>query len=150
PLMAGQLSLASPGFYALGGYVAAVLSTRVLAAGDGPFPLGWLLGEMALAAAASGALAVLVGVPALRLRGIYLALATIAFVEILRVLSLTLEITGGAIGIFGIPSPSRPSSATCGSPGRCSSPPWPSPIGWSGSGSAAPSPPSGKTSWRPA
>jgi branched-chain amino acid transport system permease protein len=44
-------------------------------------------------------------VPALRLRGIYLALATIAFVEILRVLSLNLTITGGAVGIFGIPQP---------------------------------------------
>jgi branched-chain amino acid transport system permease protein len=50
-------------------------------------------------------LAVIVGVPALRLRGIYLALATIAFVEILRVVSLNLEITGGAVGIFGIPQP---------------------------------------------
>jgi branched-chain amino acid transport system permease protein len=39
------------------------------------------------------------------LRGIYLALATIGFVEILRVLSLNLEITGGAVGIFGIPQP---------------------------------------------
>ena len=45
----------------------------------------------------------LVGIPALRLRGIYLALATIAFVEIMRVLALNLTITGGAIGIFGIP-----------------------------------------------
>jgi branched-chain amino acid transport system permease protein len=52
---------------------------------------------------ASGLLALLVGIPALRLRGIYLALATIAFVEILRVLCLNLEITGGAIGIFGVP-----------------------------------------------
>lgn len=43
------------------------------------------------------------GIPALRLRGIYLALATIAFVEILRVVALNLQITGGAVGIFGIP-----------------------------------------------
>jgi branched-chain amino acid transport system permease protein len=105
PLMAGQLSLASPGFYALGGYIAAVISTRYAPAVDGPFPIWLLLAEMALAAVASGALAVLVGIPALRLRGIYLALATIAFVEILRVLSLNLEITGGAVGIFGIPQP---------------------------------------------
>ena len=48
-------------------------------------------------------LALVIGLPALRLRGIYLALATIAFVEILRVLCLNLEITGGAIGIFDIP-----------------------------------------------
>lgn len=105
PLMAGQLSLASPGFYALGGYIAAVMSTKYFPAVDGAFPIGRLLIEMLLAAVASGLLAVLVGVPALRLRGIYLALATIAFVEILRVLSLNLEITGGAVGIFGIPQP---------------------------------------------
>ncbi|MBC8075774.1 MAG: branched-chain amino acid ABC transporter permease [Chloroflexales bacterium] len=105
PLMAGQLSLASPGFYALGGYIAAVISTRYTPAADELFPVWLLLAEMALAAVASGVLAVIVGIPALRLRGIYLALATIAFVEIFRVLSLNLEITGGAVGIFGIPQP---------------------------------------------
>ena len=104
PLMAGQLSLASPGFYALGGYIAAIVGTVEFfapwrsALGWGIFPLEWLL-----AGVISGVLALLVGIPALRLRGIYLALATIAFVEILRVICLNLEITGGAIGIFGIP-----------------------------------------------
>ncbi|HEY0605750.1 MAG TPA: branched-chain amino acid ABC transporter permease [Herpetosiphonaceae bacterium] len=104
PLMAGQLSLASPGFYALGGYIAAVMSTKYFIV-TGPFPVLYLLAEMAAAGLACGALALVVGIPALRLRGIYLALATIAFVEILRVLSLNLEITGGAVGIFGIPQP---------------------------------------------
>ena len=104
PLQAGQLSLASPGFYALGGYVAAIMLTNPAfgglrdALGNGVFPLTWLV-----AAVLSGLLGLVVGVPALRLRGIYLALATIAFVEILRVVSLNLSITGGAIGIFGIP-----------------------------------------------
>lgn len=60
---------------------------------------------MIVAAGASGLLALLIGLPALRLRGIYLALATIAFVEVLRVLSLNLDITGKAIGIFDIPQP---------------------------------------------
>lgn len=105
PLMAGQLSLASPGFYALGGYIAAIMSTRVFPTPNGLFPVRLLLVEMAIAGLASGVLAIVVGIPALRLRGIYLALATIAFVEILRVLSLNLEITGGAVGIFGIPQP---------------------------------------------
>jgi branched-chain amino acid transport system permease protein len=104
PLMSGQLSLASPGFYALGGYVAAIMGTIEFFApwrdtlGWVIFPLEWLA-----AGILSGLLAVLVGIPALRLRGIYLALATIAFVEILRVIALNLEITGGAIGIFGVP-----------------------------------------------
>lgn len=106
PLQAGQLSLASPGFYALGGYTAAVMLTNPAfaglreALGGGIFPLTWVV-----AALLAGVLGVVVGVPALRLRGIYLALATIAFVEILRVISLNLTITGGAIGIFGIPQP---------------------------------------------
>lgn len=104
PLMSGQLSLASPGFYALGGYIAAIMGTADLFApwreslGRMIFPVEWLF-----AGVASALLALLVGIPALRLRGVYLALATIAFVEILRVLCLNLEITGGAIGIFGIP-----------------------------------------------
>ena len=58
-----------------------------------------------MAALASAVLGLIVGVPALRLRGIFLALATIAFVEILRVVSLNLDVTGGAIGIFGVPQP---------------------------------------------
>ena len=104
PLQAGQLSLATPGFYAVGGYVAAILLTNPAfgawrdSLGALMFPVTWLL-----AALICGVLGVLVGIPALRLRGIYLALATIAFVEILRVVSLNLGITGGAVGIFGIP-----------------------------------------------
>lgn len=104
PLMAGQLSLASPGFYALGGYIAAIILTNPSFAGlrgslgGWVYPLTWLLAGLACAL-----LGVIVGLPALRLRGIYLALATIAFVEILRVVALNLDITGGAVGLFGIP-----------------------------------------------
>src|SRR6185369_6081354 len=83
PLMAGQLSLASPGFYALGGYIAAVIGTDDRFAplrdslGNWVFPLEWLAAGLA-----SALLALLVGVP---------------------VLCLNLTITGGAIGIFGVP-----------------------------------------------
>src|SRR4028118_1916222 len=105
PLMAGQLSLATPGFYALGGYIAAILSTQVFKFTGSLFPVPFLLLEMLIAAGVSGVLAIALGIPVLRLRGIYLAIATIAFVEILRVLALNLDITGGAVGIFGIPQP---------------------------------------------
>ncbi|MHA0033547.1 branched-chain amino acid ABC transporter permease [Deinococcus sp. PESE-13] len=104
PLQAGQLSLATPGFYALGGYVAAILLTNPAFAGlrdtlgNGMFPLTWLA-----AALLCGVLGLSLGIPALRLRGIYLALATIAFVQIMQILALNLGITGGAIGIFAIP-----------------------------------------------
>jgi branched-chain amino acid transport system permease protein len=105
PLMAGQLSLATPGFYALGGYIAAIASTKILTTTTGALPIWWVLLEMLLAGLVSGILAVILGIPVLRLRGIYLAIATIAFVEILRVVSLNLDITGGAVGIFAIPQP---------------------------------------------
>jgi branched-chain amino acid transport system permease protein len=105
PLMAGQLSLASPGFYAIGGYIAAILSTKVFPTTDNLFPIPLLLLEMLIAGVVSGLMGVAVGIPALRLRGIYLALATIAFVEVLRVIALNVEITGGAVGIFAIPQP---------------------------------------------
>ena len=58
PLMAGQLSLASPGFYALGGYIGAILATRVFTGGSGLYPVKWVLLEMAVGGLASGALAV--------------------------------------------------------------------------------------------
>src|SRR5438094_3350844 len=104
PLLAGQLSLASPGFYALGGYIAAVFATRVFPT-EGRYGVGLVLLEMLIAGLACGLLAIVVGLAALRLSGIYLALATIAFVEVLRVVALNLRVTGQAIGIFQIPQP---------------------------------------------
>ncbi len=106
PLMAGQLSLASPGFYAVGGYIAAILSTTIFTTPASKlFPVPLLLVEMLIAGFVCALLGFAVGIPVLRLRGIYLAIATIAFVEVLRVISLNLEITGGAIGIPNIPQP---------------------------------------------
>jgi len=106
PLMAGQLSLASIGFYSLGGYIAAIMGTSPLFAawreilGVALYPVEWLIAMLA-----SVLLGLLVGIPALRLRGIYLALATIAFVQVLNVVVLILDVTGGAVGLFGIPQP---------------------------------------------
>ncbi|MFM8259876.1 MAG: branched-chain amino acid ABC transporter permease [Vulcanococcus sp.] len=108
PLAAGQLSLATPAFYAVGGTLAALLSTRWRALGAtaaGGFPVPSLLLELLLGALLAGVLALLVGRLVLRLRGIYLAIATIALVEIVRVAILNLPFTGGAIGIFSIPQP---------------------------------------------
>ena len=95
--LAGQISLGHAGFYAIGAYTCAVLTTR----------LGWdfwlalpLAG--ALAAAAGGVLAV----PALRVRGPYLAMVTIAFGFVVEQSAAELrELTGGWNGIMGIPRP---------------------------------------------
>jgi branched-chain amino acid transport system permease protein len=108
PLAAGQLSLATPAFYAVGGTLAALLSTRwsVLGAADnGTFPWSSFGIEVVLGGLLAGAMALVVGSLVLRLQGIYLAIATIALVEIVRVAILNLPFTGGAIGIFGIPQP---------------------------------------------
>ncbi len=105
PLMAGQLSLASPGFYGLGGYISAILSTTILRQTNRMFPIHLLLLEILITTVVSGLLGIAVGIPVLRLRGIYLAIATIAFVEVLRVIATNLEITGGGTGIPGIPQP---------------------------------------------
>ena len=107
PLRCGQLSLATPGFYAIGGTLAALLSTRVAALGgaDPLYPLSSVLLEMLLAGLLAGVLAAGIGRVVLRLRGVYLAIATIALVEILRVTTLNQESLGGAVGIFGIPQP---------------------------------------------
>jgi branched-chain amino acid transport system permease protein len=61
--------------------------------------------ELLLGGLLAALLALLVGRLVLRLRGIYLAIATIALVEIVRVAILNLPFTGGAVGIFGIPQP---------------------------------------------
>jgi branched-chain amino acid transport system permease protein len=103
PMAAGQLSLATPAFYAMGGTLAALMATH--ADHQGTISLGAVLWEMVVAGALTAALAALVGLPVLRLRGIYLAIATIALVEIVRVAILNLPFTGGATGIFGIPQP---------------------------------------------
>lgn len=107
PLRCGQLSLATPGFYAIGGTLAALLSTRVPALGGSAptYPISSLLLEMLLAAVLCGVIACAIGALVLRLRGVYLAIATIALVEILRVTTLNQDALGGAIGIFGIPQP---------------------------------------------
>jgi branched-chain amino acid transport system permease protein len=104
PLMSGQLSLASPAFYAIGGYLAALVSTRLFAGTEeGLYPWTWVIGEMLLAGFLCFVIAQAIGRMVLRLRGIYLALATLALVEVVRVSCLNLEWTGGAIGIFSIP-----------------------------------------------
>ena len=93
PLATGQLSLGNAGFMAVGAYAASILSVQQ----------GWALTPALVAGAAlAGVLGVLVGFPALRLRGIYLAIATLGFGEIVRSFFLNLERTGGPMGMRGM------------------------------------------------
>ena len=92
PMAAGQISLGHAGFMAIGAYLAVVLAKAGVA-----FPLAVLAGG--LAAAVAG---IIVGFPALRIRGIYLIILTMGFGEIVRIFFLNFEPTGGASGIPGI------------------------------------------------
>lgn len=93
--VAGVVSMGQAGFYAIGAYTAAILATR---AGIG-FPVTLLIGG--LLAAAAG---VLLAMPALRLRGMYFMLTTMAFGEVVRLVALNwTSLTRGPIGITGIP-----------------------------------------------
>lgn len=89
----GQFSIGHAGFMAVGGYVAAYLTFYHQI----PFVLATIAG--ALTAAFFG---LLIGIPTLRLRGDYLAIATLGFAEIIRVILLNLDVVGGARGFAGI------------------------------------------------
>ncbi len=93
---AGQISLGQAGFVGIGAYGAAILTTRL---GMNPWA------AMILAAMLSATIAGLVGMPALRLRGYYLAMATLGVNEIVYILLVQLKgLTNGTDGITGIPS----------------------------------------------
>lgn len=93
-LNTGLLSIGNAAFMGIGAYTAALLTMRV----DLPFPLA-----LAAGSAAAAVVGLAVGLPALRLSGVYLALATLGFGEVVRVILLNLEITGGSFGLNGIP-----------------------------------------------
>ena len=92
----GQFSLGHAGFMSIGAYVCAVTTFRY------PTIPGFIAGVFlgAICAALVGAL---VGLPTLRLRGDYLAIATLGMAEIIRILFLNMEITNGAAGLIDIP-----------------------------------------------
>ncbi|MDD4564195.1 MAG: branched-chain amino acid ABC transporter permease [Eubacteriales bacterium] len=92
----GQFSLGHAGFMSIGAYVCAIISMRIGTVG------GFLLGLLAGALAAT-VVGILIGIPTLRLKGDYLAIATLGMAEIIRVVFLNLEITNGAAGLNGIP-----------------------------------------------
>lgn len=94
----GELALGHAGFMAVGAYTAALVS---LHSGLSPY-VGLAVGVF-LGAIMAGVAGVLVGIPALRLRGDYLAIITLAFGEIITIVARTLPFTGGARGLTGIP-----------------------------------------------
>jgi len=105
-LYTGMFSLANAGFMAVGAYVGVIVTQNLhLSLGIGLI-VGMLL---------AGVIAIPIGLPVLRLRDIYLAIATIGFGEVVRIIILnfdtfastltghTVKLTQGALGISGIP-----------------------------------------------
>ena len=90
-LYSGQLSLAAPGFMAIGAYTALLMELYW----HTPLALNFAAGT-----ALAGIVGLLVGLPVLRLRGVFLAIATIGFIEALSLgVILNLPITGEGLGL---------------------------------------------------
>ena len=94
-LQAGQLALAQAGLAGIAAYVSAIASMQY------HWPLA---ASILLAIAASTLVAALLAYPVRKLKGIFLAIATVGFGEIVRVIVNNLSITGGAEGLSGIPN----------------------------------------------
>mgnify|MGYP000897798534 FL=1 len=92
----GQFSLGHAGFMSIGAYTCAIITLRM------SNTFGFLLG-VALGAVFAAIVGFLVGLPTLRLRGDYLAIATLGMSEIIRIIFLNMEITNGAAGLSDIP-----------------------------------------------
>jgi branched-chain amino acid transport system permease protein len=92
PMTAGLISLGQGAFMAIGAYLSAVLTKAGM-----PFSLA-----LAAAGAAAAVSGVIVGIPAIRIRGVYLIILTLGFGEIVRVFFLNFSYTGGAGGIGGM------------------------------------------------
>ena len=92
---AGQISLGHAAFFGIGAYTTAILTTQY---GLSPFLAFWA------SAASASVIAYLIGRPLLKLKGYFLALATLGFGEIFLVfVKESQPLTGGVIGIFNIP-----------------------------------------------
>src|SRR5262245_33148100 len=118
----GQFSIGHAGFYAVGAYSCAAFNVYL-----GPTLRGTidflpavavngvlLLLGLAVAAIMAGLAGLAVGIPSLRLRGDYLAIVTLGFGEIIRVLILNIDSIGGARGVPGIPTLSNFCGASVG------------------------------------
>jgi len=89
----GQLSIGHAAFMSIGAYASAIATVNYHI----PFLLGIFIGGLI-----ASLVAIIIGFPTLRLTGDYLAIATLGFAEIVRVVFTNLKITNGAVGFLGI------------------------------------------------
>ncbi|MFE8696670.1 branched-chain amino acid ABC transporter permease [Cytobacillus sp. FJAT-53684] len=86
----GQFSIGHAGFLAVGAYISAIFTMKLQL----PLPIAILVGGIVAALAG-----LIVGIPSLRLKGDYLAIATLGFAEIIRIVFLNIDYVGGAAGM---------------------------------------------------
>ena len=94
PFKTGQVSLGQAGFMGIGAYASAILTQKM----GLPFAVALPFGGVV-----AGIIGVVVGFPALRIKGVYLLLLTLGFSEIVQVVILSWDFTGGAQGFRNIP-----------------------------------------------
>ncbi|MGQ9653465.1 MAG: branched-chain amino acid ABC transporter permease, partial [Thermodesulfobacteriota bacterium] len=94
PFMTGQVSLGQAGFMAIGAYSASVCTAKL----GVPYVPAVLIGGMV-----ASVVGFVLGLPALRIKGIYLLLLTLGFGEIVRVILINIPYVGGAAGFHSIP-----------------------------------------------
>lgn len=94
PFMTGQISLGQAGFMSIGAYTSAICTAKL----GIPYAPAVLIGGIC-----AGIVGVLLGLPALRIKGIYLLLLTLGFGEIVRVVLINVGYVGAAEGFPGIP-----------------------------------------------
>ena len=115
----GQLPLGHAGFMSVGGYSCALfiihmmpvlgVETKAMAAMSSPAAIGLFVMGVVFGGVCAAICGVIIGIPALRLKGDYLAIITLGFAEIIRVVInnidgvLGFDFTGGAKGLSGIP-----------------------------------------------
>ena len=92
----GRINIGQGAYALMGGYVSAVLMTKVGVSFWATLPLAGLF---------CAAISVLIGLPILRLRGVYFAMITLVLTEVTRLTALALPVTNGAKGITSIPLP---------------------------------------------
>lgn len=90
----GQFSLGHAAFMSIGAYTSAIITAKL----GLPFAVALIISGIVAAFAG-----ILIGIPTLRLKGDYLAIATLGFGEIIRILALNTDYIGGAIGFNDIP-----------------------------------------------
>lgn len=93
----GQTCLGQAGFFCIGAYSGAILSTKYAMSFWAILPIAGII---------TAAIGILISLPTLKMRGIYLSIVTLGFSEITRLIALNWEsVTGGPMGIKGIPIP---------------------------------------------